>query len=416
VAVSGARTHPPGRPLRLAYLVSHPIQYQAPLLARIAREPDIALTVFFESSLSVAGYHDTGFGRQVAWDTPLLEGYDHAFLPTLGDGRRRGPLWPWPYGLIRRLRRGGFDALWIHGYSPPHHQTAILAAKALGIPVLVRDEVWARGMARRPGLRSLLRRATVGWQVRAVDAWLTIGRVNAEHLRSWGVPDERLFPMPYAVDNARFAASAAAADTRALRRELGIGERPVALFVGKLMPRKRVLDAVEAMARLDGPAAARRPVLLIAGDGEQYGAAERAVADRGLQDSVRLLGFRNQSEMPGLYALAEVLLIPSAHEQWGLVVNEAMAAGTAILASEEVGAAYDLVAAGATGHVVPVGDVAAMAGRLGEILKDGAGAAAMGAAARARVATWDFEADVAGLRAALARVCPGRLPPAEAGA
>lgn len=394
------------RPLRLAYLVSHPIQYQAPLLARIAREPGLDLTVFFESRLSVAGYHDAGFGREVAWDTPLLEGYVHDFLPTLGDGRKLGLFWPWPLGLARRLRRGRFDALWVHGYAQPHHQVAVLAAKALGLPVLVRDEVWERGVARRPGLRNLLRRATVRWMVAAVDAWLAIGRANAEHLRSWGVPQARIFAMPYAVDNARFAASAEAADTAALRRELRLGERPVALFVGKLMPRKRVLDAIAAMARLGGPAAARRPVLLIAGEGEQRAAAERAVAAQGLEDSVRLLGFRNQSELPALYALAEVLLVPSAHEQWGLVVNEAMAAGTAILASEEVGAAHDLVVEGETGYRVPLGDVAALAERLGAVMADPQTAARMGAAARARIADWNFEADLRGLKAALAAVCP----------
>ena len=63
------------RRVRLAYLVSHPIQYQAPLLRRIAREPDIDLTVFFGSDLSVRAYRDEGFGVDIAWDTPLLEGW-----------------------------------------------------------------------------------------------------------------------------------------------------------------------------------------------------------------------------------------------------------------------------------------------------------------------------------------------------
>ncbi|MGH9595405.1 MAG: hypothetical protein ACRD3K_01275 [Edaphobacter sp.] len=63
--------------MRLAYLVSHPIQYQAPLLRRIAQEPDIDLTVFFGSDFSVHGYRDKGFGFGVEWDVPLLYGYRH---------------------------------------------------------------------------------------------------------------------------------------------------------------------------------------------------------------------------------------------------------------------------------------------------------------------------------------------------
>jgi hypothetical protein len=65
----------PPRPVRVAYFVSHPIQYQAPLLRRIAQEPDIDLTVFFSSDVSARGYKDAGFGVHVQWDVPLLDGY-----------------------------------------------------------------------------------------------------------------------------------------------------------------------------------------------------------------------------------------------------------------------------------------------------------------------------------------------------
>jgi glycosyltransferase involved in cell wall biosynthesis len=396
--------------VRLAYLVTHPIQYQAPLLARIAREPDISLTVFFQSSLSVSDYRDEGFGREIAWDTPLLEGYEHRFLPTFGDERRLGTFRPWPRGFGAALHAGRFDALWIHGYARPFHLLAARTAKRQGLKILLRDEVWDRGMRRRPGLRQRVRRAVVAQWLALTDAWLAIGSANADHYRGWGVPDARIFPVPYAVDNAAFAARAAAARPHraALRAELGIGARPAILFSGKLIARKRPLDAVRAMAGLHGPAAARRPVLLIAGDGPLRGAVEAEVAARGLGDDVRLLGFRNQSELPALYDLAEVLAIPSEAEPWGLVVNEAMAAGTAVVATEEVGAAHDLVRDGQTGFVVPVGDTGALAAALSDALSDPERAAELGRAAAARVADWDFEADVRGLRAALG--LPRRLP------
>src|SRR5580693_8332123 len=102
--------------VRLAYLVSHPIQYQAPLLRRIAQEPDIDLTVFFGSDFSVRGYRDEGFGVGVKWDVPLVEGYKHEFLPKLRDGQDVGVMTPLNRGIASRLRgRGGeppFDAVW----------------------------------------------------------------------------------------------------------------------------------------------------------------------------------------------------------------------------------------------------------------------------------------------------------------
>src|SRR5277367_5548307 len=90
--------------VRLAYLVSHPIQYQAPLLRRIAQEPDIDLTVFFGSDFSVRGYKDEGFGVGVKWDVPLLEGYEYEFLPVLRDKATVSITSPMNRGIASRLR------------------------------------------------------------------------------------------------------------------------------------------------------------------------------------------------------------------------------------------------------------------------------------------------------------------------
>src|ERR1039458_1892344 len=94
------------RKLRLAYFVSHPIQYQAPLLRRIAEESDIDLTVFFSSDISVRGqgYSDGGFGVPVKWDIPLLEGYKYEFLPMLLEWDKSGSLGPLNHHLKRRIR------------------------------------------------------------------------------------------------------------------------------------------------------------------------------------------------------------------------------------------------------------------------------------------------------------------------
>src|SRR5579875_946742 len=94
----------PARSVRLAYLVSHPIQYQAPLLRRIAVEPDIDLTVLYGSDFSVRGYKDHGFGVEVAWDVPLLDGYRSEFLRRLRDTGTVSALSPISRGIFRRLR------------------------------------------------------------------------------------------------------------------------------------------------------------------------------------------------------------------------------------------------------------------------------------------------------------------------
>ncbi|MGE0723107.1 MAG: glycosyltransferase family 4 protein [Alphaproteobacteria bacterium] len=388
------------RPIRLAYLVTHPIQYQAPLLARLAAEPWLELEVLFESDISVRAYRDPGFGRDIEWDVPLLDGYRHRFLPMVAGRGQLTSLLPVNRGIARALARGRFDALWVHGYARPQHLWAMAAAKARGMTVLLRDETTAVSRTRGPARRAA-KAATFAVLRRLVDRWLAIGRLNADYYRSLGVQADRIFPVPYAVDNERFMAMADRADRPALRAALGLSpDRPVVLFAGKLIARKRAGDLVAAFRRLAPAAAACRPYLLIAGDGPERGALEGALAPAE-RDDVRFLGFRRQTELPALYALADVFAIPSEAEPWGLVVNEAMCAATAIVASDGVGAAADLVREGANGRIHPAGDVPALAGALSAIFAEPGAAARMGAESRRIMAGWDYAADVAGLRSAL---------------
>ncbi len=210
--------------------------------------------------------------------------------------------------------------------------------------------------------------------------------------------------MPYAVDNSYFSRRAAAADLDLLGRELNLAPgRAVILFASKLQPRKHADDLLEAYARLCASGAIPPPHLVIAGDGEQRAALELRANELGL-GGVRFAGFRNQSELPAFFALADVFVLPSRHEPWGLIVNEAMAAGCPVIVSDEVGAHADLVTDGVEGFVFPVGDVAALATALERVLSTTQQARRMGEAARRRIASWDFEADVRGLRQALVHV------------
>ena len=395
--------------LRLAYLVSHPIQYQAPLLRRIAAEPDIDLHVFFGSDFSVRSYKDEGFGTEVAWDVPLLEGYQSEFLPVLRDSGPPGVLSPMNRGIFDRLRgRTGepaFDVLWVHGYSTVNALHAMLAARALGIPVLLRAESWLRDRD-RSGAKLAAKHAFFRGLRQLVDAVLPIGTLNAEYWTHYLGDEIPQFLMPYAVDNQYFQArsQAAAAGRESLAREFGLQpDRPVILFASKLQTRKRCVDLLEAFLLLSAQPLAHKPYLLIVGDGEERASLEARVAAAGTPD-VRFCGFRNQSELPRFFDLSDVFVLPSRHEPWGLIVNEVMNAGRAIIVSDDVGSQPDLITDGVEGCVFPVGDVAALTAALARVLADPATAAAMGDRARERIRSWSFEQDIAGLRAALAAV------------
>ncbi len=361
-----------GSAVKLAYFVSHPIQYQAPLLRRIAQEPGIDLTVYFASDHSMRGYRDEGFGVEVAWDVPLVEGYRHEFLPRRGtDGQAAGPGFarPWNSGIFDRLERGHFDAVWVHGYHTATQLRAIVAASTLRVPVLLRAES-TLGDRPRGGARLMAKAAFFCFLRQHIQAVLPIGTANARYWRHYVGPEVPSFPVPYAVDNHFFQqrAQAAEAGREELRRELALEPgRPVILFASKLQPRKRCGDLIAAVRALkqSGDKERHRPYLLVVGDGEERTRLEQEATDC---PEVRFLGFRNQTELPRFFDLCEVFVLPSVDEPWGLVVNEAMNAARAVIVSDAVGCQEDLLCDGVNGCVFPARDVKALAGALERVL------------------------------------------------
>jgi glycosyltransferase involved in cell wall biosynthesis len=400
------------RPLRLAYFVSHPIQYQAPLLRRIAQERDIDMKVFFSSDISVRGYIDQGFGVRVEWDTPLLDGYEHEFLPALRkvkEGASPGFLQPLNYGMARRLRAGNFDAVWVHGYNYLTHLQAIRASNSMRIPVLLRAESTLHDRP-RSRMKLAAKKLFFDWLKPRVSAVLSIGKENTAYWQHHLGRDFPSFPFNYAVDNEFFqAACANAAKTREeFRASLDLEPgRPIVLFAAKLSPRKRCGDLLDAYLKLaeayhQGPL----PYLLIVGDGEERQMLESRTK-QAPAGAVRFLGFRNQSELPRFYDLCDVFVLASVDEPWGLAVNEAMNAARPIVVSDAVGCQADLVRDGVNGFVVRAGDVGALAESMRRVCADPHVAHAMGAESLRIIDGYSFEQDVAGLRQALHAVASG---------
>lgn len=398
------------RKLRLAYFVTHPIQYQAPLLRRIAAEPDIDLKVFFSSDLSVRGYVDQGFGVRVEWDTPLLEGYNYEFLPRFRDameGGIFGSLGPLNHGIRKRLRDGQFDAVWLHGYHYLTNLQAIRVAHAMGIPTLLRAESTLHDRP-RSRLKLAVKELFFSRLKSRVSAVLSIGKENSAYWKHHLGEQFPIFPCVYAVDNEFFQREcAAAAETREqFRASLGLDPgRPVILFAAKLIPRKRCGELLEAYLRLT-EFSERRPYLLIVGNGQQRASLEASAAQAGPGD-IRFLGFRNQSELPRFYDLCTVFVLASVDEPWGLAINEVMNAGRPVIVSDQVGCQRDLVHPGANGFMVPAGDTEALAASLRAVLSDERKAQTMGAESLRIIADYSFEQNVVGLRQALHALVDG---------
>lgn len=245
-----------------------------------------------------------------------------------------------------------------------------LAAWRAGVPAIT-----TRRMDRRvrPGPRTGL---IYGTLVRRAAA---ISPAVAECLRAGGVDSARIVLIPSTIDPARVRP---ARGRDVVRGELGAGPRDVVLVSLAALHARKGLDVlVDALAEL-----ARRgctPHAWLAGEGEERGALERRISERGLADRVRLLGRRE--DVGDLLAGADLFVLPAHREGLGVAALEAMAAGRPVVATR-VGGLADAVVEGRTGLLVPPGDAAALAAAIERLVEDRALRERLGAAGPSRVA------------------------------
>jgi glycosyltransferase involved in cell wall biosynthesis len=331
---------PASRP-RLGVVAFHPIQYQTPLYQLLTRRARVELDVLFLTDDGHSPLIDPGFGVPVAWDVDLLSGYEYRFVTMSG---RHSPARSRMAYVARWI--SAHDAVVIHGHSDPWMLLAALLCRVRQVPYMLRGESARQGQA--TGLRRHLRNALARVVVSGSAAGLAIGRLNEEFYQHFGA--QQIIWAPYSVDDERFAGTPPTSRYELLSRWHLDCRKPVVMFCGKLCPRKRPLDLCAAANAL-----ARDVNVVFAGDGE----LADEVRSRLRPGSGVVTGFVNQSELPSYYHAADILVLPSEHEPWGVVVNEAMAAGVIPVVSDRVGAAPDLVAG--VGQVYPCGDTARLA-------------------------------------------------------
>jgi glycosyltransferase involved in cell wall biosynthesis len=141
---------------------------------------------------------------------------------------------------------------------------------------------------------------------------------------SLGVPPERVTLTPYSVDNEWWIAQSEKLDREAVRANWGATpQTSVILFCAKLQPWERPVDLLRAFPRAD----VQNALLFFAGKGPLQPQFEAEAAALGVASHVRFLGFITQSQLPAVYASADLMVLPSEYEPFAVVVNEAMCVG-----------------------------------------------------------------------------------------
>ncbi|MCY1505394.1 D-inositol-3-phosphate glycosyltransferase [compost metagenome] len=368
---------------KLAIVTTHPIQYYAPVFELLAQHCE--LKVYYTWGQTAMGEkYDPDFRKTITWDIPLLKGYNHTFV----NNHAKNPGSHHFFGidnpkLIEEIELFDPAVILLYGWAYKSHLQVIRYFHKK-IPV------WLRGDSNlldvKAGLKRRLRALALRWVFSYLDKALYVGTANKAYFKEYGLKENQLIFMPHAIDNKRFD-HVNSKESQVLRVELGLNDHDLLLtFAGKLENKKSPLLLLEAFMALNLP----NTHLLFVGNGH----LENLLKEKAdFSPFVHFLDFQNQRNMPVIYHMSDLFCLPSKGpgETWGLAVNEAMAAQKAILVSNKVGCAADLIRNGVNGYVFEAENKHDLMEKLSLLLEDHESLKEMGKESARIIKDWSFE-------------------------
>jgi len=322
--------------MRLAIVTTHPIQYYAPVFRLLHQRQSIEIKVFYTWGESALKKHDPGFNKTIEWDIPLLEGYPYEWVDNTsadpGSHHFKGVINP---GITSQISQWQPGALLVFGWAYQGHLKVMRHFKNK-VPVYFRGD--STLLDAPSGIKGFFRSPFLKWVYKHIDHAFYVGTNNKLYFQKFGLQQSQLSFAPHAVDNDRFAGDRSD-EAAALRDSLKIESGDtVILFAGKFENKKAPDLLLKAFVEL-APTGVH---LLFVGNGYLRSSLQHAAGGYG---NIHFLDFQNQSFMPVVYQACDIFCLPSRGpgETWGLAVNEAMACGKAVVVSDKVGCAIDLV-------------------------------------------------------------------------
>lgn len=332
---------------KLGIIVSHPIQYYAPLFRFLAKHIELEVFYGFRPTPQQAG--EAGFGIAIDWGVDLMGGYPSRFVKNVS----KTPSTDGFSGIDtpeigKALKSAGITHVLIMGWQLKSYWQSFIYCLRHGIPVAVRGDSQIK--PNEPWIKSIVRRLIYPLFLRRYRKIFFVGKRNKKYLLRHGVKTSQLLFSPHTVDQTFWQPPNRVAKEKSLIRFL---------WVAKFIDKKRPDDAIRAFQK----ALQRRTdiELHMVGTGELMESCRSRAAGN---SRIQFLGFKNQVELRDVYASGDCLILTSDEgETWGLVVNEAMSMGMPAIVSSACGCSEDLIDE-KTGFTYEVGDVESLAERI----------------------------------------------------
>lgn len=391
----------------LGIVMESPIQYHAPLFQSLAKDGRFKLKVMYMSERGVKAFHNKKLQVTLKWDIPVLDGYESVFLtnnsPIADDGESFWTLLN--LDIINTIAKEKFDAVWVHGYAYATSWLAFLACQITGTPLFLRGE--SEDFFPRLPWKQKLRKQVLSGLLKNMAGAFYIGSYNREFYLNHQIPAERLFYVPYSVDNDWFNTQTEErlkfrAETR---NKLGLDDDTVVfVMASKHRPDRYPLDVIQAFCSIPSSLNA---ALLVLGDGVLRAELEAYAKAHGEGRRIYFLGLIAQSMYPAYLGVGDVLIHPSS-ETWGCAINEAIAASLAVISSDQVLGWRDMVNPQKNGLIYPFHNIEALRDCIISLANQPQQVKEMRLASRQISEQMDFKTCADGVASALEKVLENR--------
>ncbi|MCR4329111.1 MAG: glycosyltransferase family 4 protein [Candidatus Roizmanbacteria bacterium] len=366
---------------KVAFILNIPTSYVLPLLVRLCNDQRWNLHVYF-----CGVSHADRF-----WNLNI----DHPQMHVLSGiaTRPRGSQWftnHFNLGIAREILKHNFDVVVVGGYAVFTFQIAMALAKIKKVPYVINTETHTHTSSKGWILHKLKQR--IRYKIcHGAAAFLVTGSRVSNYLGFLGIPEARHFVFPNTCDVKWFAKQSEKArrEADAIRKKFSIDTQYIILCVGRLVKVKNLNTLIDAFSLLP-TGLLEKTSLVFVGEGSDRHELEEKKEVLKLRN-VKFLGHQEGTNLASLYGIANIFVLLSTFEPWGVVVNEAAACGLPLILSRDVGAADDLLEDGRNGFLVDPLEQTQVSKHIAYILSDEMLAKKMGERSHRIVEDWTYK-------------------------
>jgi len=345
--------------IKLLVVALHPIPYHVPLYRKLEQLNWLDTTVIFCDRLGFEKYYSSDWKTNVDFSgEKLLEGYKSIFIRNWALRFFNGFFSRINPGIVPKMARKEYDAVFIQGYSVVSCWLALFFSRLFGKKIIYRGEsiVTQSRLKQTSFFKEALKKRILKIVFHYSDAILYSCKGNYDFFKYYGAPEEKLFPIPCAVDNDFFKNQffKFSLERQEIRAQLDIPEDAfVCLMVGRFDDNKRQIDLLRSCVSLN-----RKDIyILLVGAGPNKDKLRNYAQSKGF-DNIRFVGFVTQKEIGKYYSIADLFLVLSGYDMSPKTLNEAMNFSLPVVVSDQCGTVEDLIEEGknGNGYVISVGD------------------------------------------------------------